>query len=52
MTVRAAESERTLDEITQDCLRPLLKGWLDKNLPALVERLVREEIARVARPGR
>ena len=52
MTGRAAESERTLDEITRDCLRPLLKGWLDENLPALVERLVREEIARVARPRR
>lgn len=47
-----AESERSLDEITQDCLRPLLKDWLDENLPALVERLVREEIARVARPRR
>jgi len=52
MACHAAESERTLDEITQDCLRPLLKGWLDEHLPALVERLVREEIARVARPGR
>jgi cell pole-organizing protein PopZ len=52
MSCHAVESERTLDEITQDCLRPLLKGWLDEHLPALVERLVREEIARVARPGR
>lgn len=52
MADHAAESERTLDEITLDCLRPLLKGWLDKNLPTLVERLVREEIARVARPRR
>lgn len=49
---RAAHSERTLDEITQDCLRPLLKAWLDDNLPGLVERLVREEIERIARPAR
>jgi hypothetical protein len=33
-------------------LRPLLKSWLDDNLPNLVERLVRQEIERVARPGR
>jgi hypothetical protein len=40
-----------LDEMTRDCLRPLLKAWLDENLPGMVERLVREEIARVARRG-
>jgi cell pole-organizing protein PopZ len=33
-------------------LKSLLKQWLDDNLPALVERLVREEIERVARRGR
>jgi hypothetical protein len=30
-------------------LRPMLKQWLDENLPAIVERLVRAEIQRVAR---
>jgi cell pole-organizing protein PopZ len=30
-------------------LRPMLKDWLDENLPPLVERLVREEIERVSR---
>lgn len=44
-------AERPLDEMTRDCLRPLLKAWLDENLPGMVERLVREEIARVARRG-
>jgi cell pole-organizing protein PopZ len=29
----------------------MLKQWLDENLPEMVERLVREEIARVARRG-
>jgi uncharacterized protein len=43
--------DRPLDEMTRDCLRPLLKAWLDENLPGMVERLVREEIARVARRG-
>ena len=33
-------------------LRPMLKAWLDENLPAMVERLVRAEIERVARGGR
>jgi uncharacterized protein len=49
---RFSGGEWTLDEITRECLRPLLKAWLDDNLPGLVERLVREEIERVARPGR
>lgn len=48
---RSPRAERPLDEMTRDCLRPLLKAWLDENLPCMVERLVREEIARVARRG-
>lgn len=43
---------RTLEQIVEDLLRPLLKVWLDENLPPLVERLVREEIDRVARHAR
>ena len=39
--------ERTLEEIVRDMLRPLLQDWLDGHLPGIVERLVREEIARV-----
>ena len=39
----------TLEEITRELLRPLLKEWLDANLPATVERLVQEEITRVSR---
>ena len=42
---------RTLEDLVQDMLRPMLKGWLDDNLPTMVERLVREEIERVARRG-
>jgi cell pole-organizing protein PopZ len=40
--------ERTLEEIVREMLRPLLQAWLDGHLPGIVERLVREEIARVA----
>ncbi|KQV28073.1 hypothetical protein ASC97_06915 [Rhizobium sp. Root1203] len=43
---------RSLDEIAEDMLRPMLRDWLDDNLPTLVERLVREEIERVARGPR
>ena len=35
--------------IVQDMLRPMLKSWLDENLPVVVERLVRAEIERVSR---
>ncbi|SDN83689.1 DUF2497 domain-containing protein [Phyllobacterium sp. OV277] len=43
------EQRRSFDEIAQEIMRPLLQDWLDNNLPNLVERLVREEIERVAR---
>lgn len=45
----AARSKRTLDELAAEMLRPMLQEWLDNNLPLLVEKLVREEIERVAR---
>jgi hypothetical protein len=38
---------RTLEDIVSDLLRPMLRDWLDANLPALVERLVQAERARV-----
>jgi uncharacterized protein len=47
-----ATSERSLEDMTRELLRGMLKTWLDDNLPPLVERLVREEIERVARRGR
>lgn len=40
---------RSFDEIAEEMLRPMLQHWLDDNLPTMVERLVREEIERVAR---
>ena len=44
-----ASQARTLEDLVKDMLRPMLKGWLDANLPQMVERLVRDEIERVAR---
>jgi cell pole-organizing protein PopZ len=43
------QNARTLEDLVKDMLRPMLKGWLDENLPGLVERLVRAEIERVTR---
>lgn len=45
----AASRRRSFDEIAEEMMRPMLQEWLDNNLPVLVERLVREEIERVAR---
>jgi cell pole-organizing protein PopZ len=39
---------RTLEELVKDLLRPMLKDWLDRNLPPLVQRLVEREIAKLA----
>lgn len=47
-----AEGERSIDDIARELLQPMLKRWLDQNLPGLVEGLVREEIERVSRRTR
>jgi uncharacterized protein len=46
LDVRSAE---LADSMVRDMLRPMVKTWLDDNLPTLVERLVRAEIQRIAR---
>lgn len=43
------QNATTLEDLVKEMLRPMLKSWLDDNLPVLVERLVRAEIERVAR---
>jgi cell pole-organizing protein PopZ len=45
----SANRRRSFEELAEEMMRPMLQDWLDNNLPALVERLVREEIERVAR---
>lgn len=43
------QNARTLEDLVREMLKPMLKVWLDDNLPVMVERLVRAEIERVAR---
>ncbi len=47
-----SNNARTLEDLVKEMLKPMLKAWLDDNLPSMVERLVRAEIERVARGGR
>jgi uncharacterized protein len=47
-TVKPAQPQ-TVEDLMKEMLRPMLKAWLDDNLPSLVERLVRAEIERVTR---
>lgn len=45
------QNSALVNDAVQEMLRPMLKQWLDDNLPVIVERLVRAEIERVARGG-
>lgn len=46
------QNQDTMENLARELMQPLLKQWLDDNLPTLVEKLVRAEIERVARGGR
>ena len=46
------QDKSMMEDMAREMLRPMLKQWLDDNLPVMVERLVRSEIERVARGGR
>ncbi|MBJ3774761.1 DUF2497 domain-containing protein [Acuticoccus sp. 2012] len=47
-----SNNPRTLEDLVRDMMRPLLREWLEANLPDIVERQVRQEIDRVASRGR
>ncbi len=47
-----AQNARTLEDVVTEMLQPMLKQWLDDNLPGIVERKVQEEIERVSRGRR
>jgi cell pole-organizing protein PopZ len=48
----AMPGPEVMEAMARELLRPMLKEWLDDNLPTIVERLVRAEIERVARGPR
>jgi cell pole-organizing protein PopZ len=47
--IPVGEGQRTIEDMVREMLRPLLKEWLDSNLPHLVERVVQEEVSRLVR---
>ena len=52
-TIRISDEEgRTLEGVVRALLRPMLKDWLDTNLPGIVDEKVQAEIDRVARRRR
>jgi len=42
-------SDRTLEDVVREMLRPMLQQWLDDNLPAIVQEAVQAEVERIAR---
>jgi cell pole-organizing protein PopZ len=42
-------SGKTVEDLVKEALRPILKEWLDRNLPQIVERYVEREIVRLTR---
>jgi cell pole-organizing protein PopZ len=50
-SVSVSAAGPTLEDITRDLLRPMLKAWLDEHLPQIVRARVSEEVERIARRG-
>lgn len=51
LIIRPEAGENTLEGLVREMLRPMLKEWLDANLPTLVERIVAREVARITGQG-
>jgi uncharacterized protein len=49
LTEAVKKHEPTLEDVVRETLRPMLKSWLDENLPRVAERMVQAEIERVTR---
>ncbi len=45
----ADDSGRTVEQFAEDMMRPMLRDWLDENLPTMVERIVQREIQKIVR---
>lgn len=51
-SAEVGDGDKTLETLTKELLRPVLKQWLNENLPDMVERIVREEVERIAERAR
>ena len=47
LTETVKKHEPTLEDVVRETLQPMLKSWLDENLPGVVEQMVQAEIERV-----
>lgn len=47
-----ADGRITLEDIAKDLMRPMLRQWIDDNVPRLVERLVEKELEKLAKQAR
>jgi cell pole-organizing protein PopZ len=47
LTETVKKHEPTLEDVVRETLRPMLKSWLDENLPDVVERMVEAEIGTI-----
>ncbi len=50
--ISLGEGQRTIEDMVREMLRPLLKEWLNSNLPHLVERVVQDEVSRLVGDAR
>lgn len=48
-SLRLGDGGKTIEDLVKEMLRPMLKDWIDRSLPPMVERLVEREIARLTR---
>jgi cell pole-organizing protein PopZ len=49
LTETVKQHQPSLEDVVRETLRPMLKSWLDENLPGVVEQMVQAEIERVTR---
>ena len=47
--VALGAGNKTIEDLVKELLRPMLKDWIDRSLPPMVEQLVEREIARLTR---
>lgn len=51
-SILMGNADLTLEQLVREMLRPMLKDWLDANLPRIVQATVDAEVERIARGGR